>query len=296
MSVGMFNNKESKMKVPIHDEFDVAAGSIIGTYHLHISFNNQDNYQVVEDPDCIIAVVCDGCGSGVSSEVGATLGSSMVICELREFGIHNAPKDEVNMRLELTRRFILNRIISVGSKVGSPFANVISDSFLFTIVAAIIGRERSYIVSIGDGFYAINGEVKEIGPFENNAPPYVAYGAIEEHLNGPVDTRFVVNEIIDTKDLDSLLIGTDGVGDLIKAEEKRLPGNKKLVGPLSQFWTDDLYFSNQAAISRRLAMINRSVTKIDRKECRLIQDHGHLGDDTTLVSVRKKVREPFQIL
>jgi serine/threonine protein phosphatase PrpC len=275
--------------IPISKEFEVAAGSIIGQYHLRINFNNQDNYIITEHPDHIVAVVCDGCGSGVTSEVGATLGSSMVSWELSASGLHRLGdnKEEVELCLERVRRLIVDRITAVAFKAGLPFVTVISDCFLFTIVAAVVGKEHTYIISFGDGFYALNGKVSEIGPFENNAPPYVAYGAIEEHLKEKEDLHFVLHEIIPTSELESLLVATDGLSDLIEAEEKKLPGKNELVGPASQFWTRDLFFSNQAAVSRRLALINRSVTKIDRKNVRLTQEHGYLKDDTTLIAIRR---------
>jgi hypothetical protein len=277
--------------IPISSEFELAAGSIIGQHHLRVNFNNQDNYIISEHADHIVAVVCDGCGSGETSEIGATLGSSMVSWELSASGLHRLGNDrkEIDLCLERVRRLIVDRIVSIVFKVGLPFINVISDSFLFTIVAVVIGKEYTYIISFGDGFYALNGDVKEIGPFENNAPPYIAYGTVEERIEKRSDLRFVLNEVIPTSDLQSLLIATDGLGDLIKSEKMNLPGKTELVGSVSQFWTNDLFFSNQAAVGRRLSLINRSVTRIDRKHIRLIQEHGYLKDDTTLVSIRKKV-------
>ena len=274
---------------PIFNEFETATGSIVGQYHLRIGLNNQDNYIVIEHPDHIMAVVCDGCGSGATSEVGATLGSSIVAWELSASGLHKLGDDmeKIELCLERVRRFIVDRITAIAFKAGLPFVNVIADCFLFTIVAAVIGKNHTYIISFGDGFYSLNEEVKEIGPFENNAPPYIAYGAVEEHVKGADSMKFVVNEVIPTADLQSLLIGTDGLGDLIEAEEKNLPGKKESVGPLGQFWTKDLYFSNPAAVCRRLSLINRAVTKIDRKNVRLIQEHGYLKDDTTLIAIRK---------
>lgn len=282
--------------IPITKEFECASGSIIGQYHLRINFNNQDNYIITEYPDHIVAVICDGCGSGPTSEVGATLGSSIVAWELNASGLHKLKDDmkEIELCLERTRRLIVDRITSIAFKTGLPFVSAIADSFLFTIVAAVVGKEYTYIISFGDGFYALNGEVKEIGPFENNAPPYIAYGSVEEHVESRDDLHFVINEIIPTNELESLLIASDGLGDLIGAEEKNIPGKADLVGPVDQFWARDLYFSNQAAVSRRLAMINKSVTKLDRKANRLIHEVGHLKDDTTLVAIRRKCDSIFK--
>jgi len=276
--------------IPIYREFENASGSIVGKYHLRIGLNNQDNYLLMDHPDHIVAIVCDGCGSGPTSEVGATLGSSMVSWELSASGLYRLGDDrkEIDLCLERVRRLIVDRIVSVAFKVGLPFVTAISDSFLFTIVAAVIGKEHTYIISFGDGFYALNGNVKEIGPFENNAPPYIAYGAVEERLEKRDDLKFVLHEVIPTSELQSLLIATDGLGDFIDAMDKKLPGKDESVGDVSQFWTNDLYFSNQAAVGRRLSLTNRSVGKFDRQSNRLTHEHGYLKDDTTLISIRRK--------
>jgi len=276
---------------PITEEFEIASGSIIGQYHLRIGFNNQDNCFITENPHRITAVVCDGCGSSITSEVGSTLGSSMVAWELGASGIDcvGNNREEAEMCLERARRFIVDRITAIAFKVGQPFLKVITESFLFTIVAAVMGKDYTYVLSFGDGFYAINGQLHEIGPFENNAPPFIAYGAIEEHVKNVSDLKFVLHEIMPTPEVESLLLASDGLKDLAQAEEQRMPGKQELVGPVSQFWTDDLYFSNEVALSRKLAMVNRSVAKMDRQRTRLIHEIGYLKDDTTLVAIRRKL-------
>jgi hypothetical protein len=271
---------------PIYDEFECADGSIIGKYHRNINSNNQDSYIKTEDDDHIIAVVCDGCGSGVTSEVGSILGSSIVSFELNASGLHRLGDDrkEIEFCLERVQRSAEGRIESIAHEVGLPIVIAIAESFLFTIVAAVIGRDYTYIISFGDGFYAINNTIKEIGPFENNAPPYIAYGVIKEYVKGASQMKFVLNEIVLTSDLQSLLIATDGLDDLIKARKNKLPGRDELVGDVSQFWTDDIYFSDIGAVCKKLSLINRSVANFDR----LVYEHGYLGDDTTLISIRRK--------
>jgi hypothetical protein len=86
--------------------------------------------------------------------------------------------------------------------------------------------------------------------------------------------------------VESILIGTDGVSDLIKAANCNLPGKSELVGEIGQFWEDDRYFKNPDAIRRQLALINREVTKPDWPEHQLTKEVGLLPDDTTLVVMR----------
>jgi hypothetical protein len=87
-------------------------------------------------------------------------------------------------------------------------------------------------------------------------------------------------------DMQSIMIGTDGVEDIIKNESNFIPGKNKVVGPISQFWTDDLYFNNPVALDRKLAQIARDCSKV--KGGILTHDRGYLMDDTTIISIRKK--------
>ena len=58
--------------------FEVAGGTVIGTDHLAVGRPNQDAYAFRAEGRCLAAVVCDGCGSGARTEVGAALGARLV--------------------------------------------------------------------------------------------------------------------------------------------------------------------------------------------------------------------------
>ncbi|MFN7131809.1 MAG: protein phosphatase 2C domain-containing protein, partial [Myxococcales bacterium] len=61
----------------------IAAGSVIGRLHANAGRNNQDAFDVSVGPEVAVAVVCDGCGSGARSEVGAVLGARLLTAALR---------------------------------------------------------------------------------------------------------------------------------------------------------------------------------------------------------------------
>ena len=61
----------------------------------------------------------------------------------------------------------------------------------------------------------------------------------------------------------------------------------ELVGPLSQFWSEDRYFKNRDMLRRRLTIANRDVTRADWDERALIIEHGLLPDDTTIITGRR---------
>lgn len=266
---------------------EVAAGSIVGTDHLQkfLWKNNQDAYTVRTSDDMIVAVVADGCGEGPYSELGARLGSGLLAGSLlRVFD----PSD-VQKSLDIARQSVLGQLRqTVDLMEAGSFSKFVSDNLLFTLIALIIMDDTTYVVGIGDGVYAVNGETVKIGPFPKNEPPYIVYGGLINSTIAPELVQFTVHKTIPTAELMSALIGTDGVGDLDRAAEKTLPGKKELVGPLSQFWTDDRHFKNPESIRRRLNLINNPASHTDWAAKETTEEFGRLKDDTTLVVVRRR--------
>jgi hypothetical protein len=79
-------------------------------------------------------------------------------------------------------------------------------------------------------------------------------------------------------ELDTAVIGTDGVGDAMRGAAQPLPGTNEPFGPLSQFWEDDRYLRNPDLLRRRMARAARAVPG-----CPAI-----LSDDTSLVVMRRE--------
>ena len=277
--------------------FRIASGSVIGKSHIRLGRNNQDAYAHAKIADEVFAVVCDGCGSGMNSEVGAQIGCRIILDELQNNYLMMGWCEDPSQNLELALKDIQNRIVDkilrIAYKMDVNLPSVIKDYFLFTIIVAVIGYEKSFVASIGDGFYAINDEVTSIGPFENNAPPYIAYNAIPNAVNHSIikeKMSFKIHSVIDTKDVKNILIATDGVEDILRNELNVVPGKKSnFVGSLDQFWTNDLFFNNKAALDRRLVQLARDSSKINGGL--LVHERGYLMDDTTIISIRRKQDE-----
>jgi len=275
----------------ILDEFEYAAGTVIGTYHTRTNKNNQDSFFYFEGDHVLVGVVCDGCGSGAHSEVGASIGAPAIAWELSACGLDRVGNEPQKLKetLEWAKHLMVKRISKCAFRVGLPLVEAVSEYFLFTVVAVVVARDYTYVISFGDGFYAVNQKQVPIGPFENNAPPYIGYNIIagkvnimREHLG------FVVNEIIPTSELSSVMIATDGIDDFLESSEKKIPGKEELVGPVSQFWDKDLFFSNPAALERRLCLINRTTSRVNRTTRALQIERGYLKDDTTILVIRRK--------
>jgi hypothetical protein len=264
--------------------FEVAGGTVTGTDHLAVGRPNQDAYAFRAEEGCLAAAVCDGCGSGARSEVGAALGARLVTDQvlgaLRRGGDVDSPAT-----WEEVRRGALAPLRVMASAMGGSLSEVVSTFFLFTVVGLAISGDKACAFSLGDGLIAIGDELLRLGPFPRDEPPYLAYGLLDRPPGGEAP-RFTVHRAFPSSAIRTALLGTDGAIDLLESSSRQIPAGGE-VGPLSRFWEDDRYFRNPDAVRRRLALINRSVTRPVWKEQRLEREGGLLRDDTTVIVVRR---------
>jgi len=292
----------------MNGSFEVALGTIAGREHQRSGSNNQDALCYRVSGDTQIAVVCDGCGSYGRSEVGASLGASLVaeVIGRRIPRYEQAVSDQNGLDAaefwEQIRQELLQRLGDVVAALDGdrPYGSgvthrtgTILEYLLFTIVGVVITPSVTTLFSIGDGTIFINGKFLGISPFANNAPPYLAYGLLSpEQLHLPPEALlFHIHRQVPTVEVESLLIGTDGVQDLIAAADKPLPGKSELVGAIAQFWEQDIYFKNHDQVRRKLYLINREVTKANWENRTIERQSCLLTDDTTLIVVRRKKDE-----
>lgn len=284
--------------------FEIASASVMGSDHAQplLRKNNQDARYYIDQKigliDGIVAIVCDGCSSSEYSEVGAHIGTRLIAETIKKYYQHYAGQmrslrnslcshDSVEIinfpYWEAIRKEVLVKISDIalalcGSEV-TRFSKIINDYFLFSTVGALITPWGASVFAIGDGEMIINGH--RIGPikFEKNEPPYLAYALVQTSLKdqSPESLQFKIHSVIPVCDLQSLVIGTDGLGYLIDSADKKIPGREEWVGPISQFWEQDKYFKNPDAIRRRLAVINRGHEG----------QSGLLLDDTTMIVIRR---------
>ncbi len=274
------------------DKFEVASGSVRGRDHRETDKNNQDGFYIASACDALCAVVTDGCGSGKYSEVGAKIGARLVTeAIMREIeqsirrGIIPKPVNEK------VRQNVIAQLRVLINAMGASISEVVNEYFLFTVIGFLILPWETYIFSIGDGVFIKNGNIVSLA-FPNNAPPYLSYEITGSFLKESL--QFKIHEVAPTEDVESILIGTDGVGDLILAEVKNISGKVELVGNINQFFKEDKFFKNPDMIRRRLSLINRDAVKYERDQHGRIIDikkeFGLLPDDTTIVAVRRKRR------
>ncbi len=277
------NASESMDEPGALDAIEVAGGSVCGREHARLGRGSQDAMCWRRGERFLVAVVSDGCGSGRHSEVGAKLGSRLYTEALSRRLAHGASPASESM-WQGAQIEVVERLRDLAVAMGGDLAAVVSDYFLFTIVGAVLTPELTAVFALGDGLYALNGEINRLGPFADNSPPYLSY----ELLAGRERKRELVQPIalVPTAVVDSVLLATDGACDLLESEE---PGKGNAgEGRLRQFWSCDRYFSNADGVRRRLALLNREVVDIDWESQRIERSPGILADDTTLIALRRR--------
>lgn len=278
--------------------FQFAGGTIIGRDHvgsgtLLVGKNNQDALRWQLHDSFAIGIVSDGCGSAKHSEIGATVGSALILSaashKLRQLRGRLPPATGA-LFWEGVRRNVVAQLRVLASQMAGDesFSQVVRDHFLFTALVVVITEESTEIAGIGDGVFALNGEIVEIPSEEGNRPLYLGYDLVDTEFSAtPALYHFKVHRRIATSEVQSVLIGTDGVAELARLSEARLPGRTEPIGPLSQFWDLDRYFMNPDAIRRRLASINSEVMTLRPGGDGIRADRGRLHDDTTVLVARR---------
>ncbi len=268
------------MSLDAASRYEIAGGTVTGRSHALAGKPNQDAHAWLCRDDVLVAVVCDGCGSGAHSEVGARLGARLCTARLAARLAEGAALDAPALWSGL-RDDVLGSLRELCRAMGGHLAETVTCHFLFTVVGLAFTGEEGCVFAAGDGIAAVDGAVQRLGPFPGNEPPYLGYGLVS-----PAAPGFAVIRAF--KGARTALIGSDGAADLADLAPRPLPGGGAEVGPLASFWEEDRYFQNRDALRRRLALVNREVTRPRWEERRIERDVGLLGDDTTVVVVRRK--------
>lgn len=258
-------------------QFQVAGGTIVGRDHRVVYKNNQDAYAITEYEGLTVAVVADGCGSGVKSEVGAHLGVRLVTEQIARMYAVRRTLDWP--RLE---RHIVSQLDTLAQSLGGNYRQAVEDYLLFTLVGVVIAGDTVTFFACGDGIVRINDQALALGPYSGNMPPYIAYRLLESELKiDPREVRLAPIAVRPSQLVESFLLGTDGVEDIVLHADRTMPGIEKPMGDLCQFWTDDRYFrGNPDLVSRQLRLMGRDYPVAN-------PEHGLLHDDTTLIVGRK---------
>lgn len=287
--------------------FETAAGTVPGRDHLGrgnllLGKNNQDSLHIHKSEECLIAVIADGCSSCKQSELGAQIATRLCAGIIKNAVLAGAfDKDRASIDWQQLKISILQGIANIAAKLSgadsSTFREVLHDCFLFTLLITVITPDATTILAFGDGVLILNGDVQVLPQFPDNAPPYIGYEVLPylSHIAN-ADLPYAAAppnylKCIPTEALDALVMGTDGLSDLISKEHKCIPGKGELIGAPAQLWMNDRFFAanDKEAITRWLRLINSEVVTLQQVdgEPYIQRDAGQLRDDTTVIAIRR---------
>ena len=256
----------------IGNNFLLTSGTVVGREHVRLGRGNQDGVALHAGGELIVAAVTDGCSSGRYSEVGARLGAAHLAAWVpqlwRRLGGAGCRADVLAGEAADALLAFLYSVSGGLRPGGDELASTVADYLLFGFLCAVVDRERAVVFGIGDGLYSLNGAATLLDPGPENAPDYLAYRLLGQRGR---DIRPRVHLAVPTAEVRSLLVGTDGLADLVaRADEPLRDGGRQ--GGLEQFETGPLVLRNGSQVHKRLTVIG----ELNRR----------LRDDTTLALLR----------
>jgi hypothetical protein len=239
-----------------------AAASVTGARHRRGSKNGQDAAVMWTDDEIAVAVVCDGCSSGASSEVGARLGATLFA---RALGARLRAGERVccPATWAAVREDVVRALAELLERMPGDRVQAIHDHFLFTIVAAAATRTEAAVWALGDGAYSLGDYTRVLGPFADNAPPYIAYDLLGEAPPAHFE--------IAAPSCGAIVIATDGAAELD--------------GGLERFAAHK-FVDHPDALRRHLAVLARPPERIDWDERRVVRMPAALQDDCAIGVLR----------
>lgn len=236
----------------------MAGAAVIGARHLRAARNGQDAVATWAGDGAGAIVVCDGCGSGASSEVGARLGAQLVIGAAAVRLARGERPSELwsGVRAQVTA--ILGQLAEA---MPGDRSTAIHDHFLFTVVAAAVAGGEACVWAIGDGGYAFGDRVCVLGPFADNQPPYLAYDLLGMPQVAHTDAG--------DADAGMVMVATDGAAELGLAAL----GDRSVL-------------AHPDGLRRRLAVLARGSERIDWDARRIVRAPAALQDDGAVAVLR----------
>lgn len=246
-------------------ELRAHAAAVTGARHLRGARNGQDAAASLVGDGFAVAVVCDGCSSGAASEVGARLGARLFAGALA-VRLSGGQRPSAEATWDGARGDVVRALAELLERLPGDRTGAICEQFLFTIVAAAATRDEAAVWALGDGAYSFGEATRVLGPFDDNAPPYLAYDLLGE----PRDAAFELAPAGWT----TIVVGTDGVCEL-DAGLARFAAAK--------------YVEHPDALRRELAVLARSAERIDWDERRVVRTPALLQDDCAIGVLHRRV-------
>src|SRR5262245_48370163 len=134
------------------DTIEIAAASVVGREHRRTDRPCQDAFAVRRSDAGVVAVVCDGCGSGAHSELGARLGANLIA--------NAAAARLADAADPAAWRAVCDGVIARLAALTPDLA--IDAHLLFTVIAVAVVPAGAAVLVIGDGVVIDDGAVRVI--------------------------------------------------------------------------------------------------------------------------------------
>lgn len=272
--------------------FEVMSGSTTGRDHRTVNppSPNQDRVLTEVRPSLIVSCFSDGCSSGEQSGVGAELTVNTLMT-----GILNRQKCGKPYNEKWFKRlywYLVETLWAQAESILPPedrkdedkLLEIIMSHMLATAGGCVVGRDETLLFGVPEVWGLLNGNQFSWLPAKKNFAPYPAlayHHKDEEHFGA-----FRV-EVYRTADLQTLMMGTDGVERLFQVCDTlsvNIPGTETLVGPSWQIFERGEFYADPNACSEWLNTLAAG------KEGGEDTFPGLLGDDTTIFGLRRKER------
>lgn len=203
-----------KARLGVTIELRARYGQSVGNDHSRLGMNCQDGVMLLSSENMVVGVVCDGCGSGAYSEVGARAGAEFAVARIVRWLQQGMPIETIPDRLFPEMIGYLQGQLALVDPV-DPVSFVIH-YLLFTMIGVIIVGDQGLIFASGDGVVVQDDGITIRD--EGNAPRYLGYHLFEsEALDG-----IVLPDKFDIYPLETgwrrILIGTDGFDPAVLAD------------------------------------------------------------------------------
>lgn len=184
--------------------WSVSAAGVLGRDHAAFRRGAQDAHASGDVGDgTAYGVVCDGCGEGERSEVGAGLAAAYLGAELARQLRGDAALDAIVARAVAGLVELLATITAAvaGADGAAAASGFVRRHLLCTAVGFCVRGDEGVVFRCGDGLAALGDEVSVFD--EDNRPSYPAYGVLGAPAPVAV-TRFRADEVA------RIAVATDG--------------------------------------------------------------------------------------
>jgi len=273
-----------------------ATGSVPGVDHVVCGKPNQDACRIGffrdGENEFLCGVVCDGCSESPGSGVGAAIVSQAIVNNLLTMRCQSdwtlaEPLSIFFKFFQIRLENVVRSALSVMGYMDDDLEYGVYAHFLCTVIGFWLDKDDVVIFGCGDGVWGVNGDVRVLGPHPGNQPPFFVYNSLLHSSIEPKQARVHLIRNFSANLVETLVIGSDGVGDLLEIGDRAFPGSDEPVGPVDDLWRDDRFYANKDGLRRHFFKAARTVTKLDRETGRVRRYNGLLPDDTTAIVVRR---------